>query len=726
MKISFRCIRGITNFKPQFKPIVMRPTKNLFIFFSILVYSFLLFSCNKGKLAELSYSGDEKYVSVTLNDEAVKAPFVFSANGQLKGGIYFETNRGKHFIAGKPLAVKNEMALFDARWEVSGREVNIRVEKKEGRYLYSFIASPDSGIVGWGMNILATPDEFFTGLFERTVDGNQTESWKKGIATAMNLRGETVDMIIKPTLSLYTPFYLSSNGYGLFVEGTWPGRYDFCKSDPERVQVSFEGKRLSGILYTSEKPSEIVKAHSLNVGPTIVPPEWAFLPWRWRDNHTNMKNYYDGTPVTAPYNSMVVEDMLMMKAFDIPCGVYWVDRPWAKGLHGYADFDWDPQRFPNAEKMIGWLHKNNTRFLLWVAPWVTGEMRFEAKEKGYAIPIKGPHGDINEENIAEIDFTNPEACRWLQEKGIEKMLKQGVDGFKLDRSEELCPESYEITFDDGRVAREVRNNYPVLYVKTFNESCRKIKGDDFVLIPRAGYTGSSKYSGFWGGDIGSPAEGLRAAIIAVQRCAIIGFPVWGSDIGGYWQGDLDREVMARWLAFGCFNPIMEVGPTEDRALWDMDTEPHYDTELIAIWRMYAKIHTLLAGYTHNLVKEANKTGIPVVRPLFLQYPDQPEAWKDWQTYLYGPDILVSAIWEKGTSKHTCYLPAGDRWVDAWNPSTVYEGGKTIEVETPLEKIPIFIRQGSTVNLGDLNALYNESTTIAKKVPDLKKLQEEVR
>jgi len=694
----------------------------------LLAISLLFFSsCERNKLALLTYSGDNKVVSLKINDDKVKSPLQFVVDKQAtESAIYFETIEGKQFLLGKPSKIKNNGNLFSATWKVAKRNVTVTIEKKSDRYLYSFIAQPNEDITGWGMSLAATSDEYFTGLFERVVDGNQTESWKKGITQAMNLRGQSVDMLIKPTVSLYTPFYLSSNGYGLFVDGTWPGHYDFCKTDKERVIITFEGKSLSGIIYTSAKPAEIVKAHSLNVGPTIVPPEWAFLPWRWRDNHTNLKTYFDGTPVTAPYNSMVVEDILMMKAFDIPCGVYWVDRPWAKGLHGYADFDWDPQRFPNAEKMIRWLHENDTKFLLWVAPWVTGDMRFEAKDKGYAVPIKGPHGDINEENVAMMDFTNPDACRWLQEKGIEKMLKQGVDGFKLDRSEELCPESYEIKFDDGRVAREVRNQYPVLYVKTFNEACKKIKGDDFVLIPRAGYTGSSKYSGFWGGDIGSAPEGLRAAIIALQRCAIIGFPVWGSDIGGYWGDKIDREVTARWLAFGCFNPIMEVGPTEDRAPWNMDSEPHYDTELIAIWRMYAKIHTTMAGYTHQLVKDANKTGMPVVRPLFLQYPDQPEAWKDWQTYLYGPDILVSAIWEKGTTKHSCYLPTGENWIDAWDTSKVYEGGKTIEVVTPMMKIPIFIREGSTVDLGDLNALYIESMILANNVPDLKELQKGVK
>lgn len=704
----------------------MSSIKNLFFLLILAVLVSTTFSCKKKELINLDYSGKNRLVSFTLNDKNVKAPVVFSANDQSKGAIYFLTNKGKNYLFGEPSAVKGNQSLFDAKWIISGREVNITFEKLDDSYRYNFKVTPDSGIVGWGMNLSATPDEYFTGLFERTVDGNQSESWEKGISAAMNLRGQSVQMLIKPTLSLYTPFYISSNGYGLFTDGTWPGHYDFCKSDSDRVMINFEGKKLSGILYTSKEPVDMVKAHSLHVGPTIVPPEWAFLPWRWRDNHTNLPEYYDGTPVTAPYNSQLVEDMLMMKAYDIPCGVYWVDRPWAKGLHGYADFDWDPERFPNAERMISWIHQNNTRFLLWMAPWVTGEMRFEAHEKGYSVPIKGPHGDYNETNVAQIDLTNPDACHWLQEKGIEKMLKQGVDGFKLDRSEEMVPENYKVVFDDGRVSREVRNDYPVLYVKTFNESCRKLKGDDFILIPRAGYTGSSKYSGFWGGDIGSPPEGLRAAIIAVQRCAIIGFPVWGSDIGGYWQGDLDREVFARWLAFGCFTPIMEVGPTEDRAPWCMNKEPHYDTDLIAIWRTYAKIHASLAKYTRDLVIEANKTGMPVVRPLFLQYPNQSEAWKDWQTYLYGPDILVSPIWEKGMTKHACYLPAGEKWVDAWDKSKVYKGGQTIVVETPIEKIPLFIRQGSDIDLGDLNALYVESSVIAQKVPDLKKLQKEVK
>lgn len=681
--------------------------------------SFLIWGCGKNTFITISENLKTGNISFALDSGNFK---IVEDEVSKTGSIFFETETGKNWIKGNPEFISQSKDNFEAKWKFKDREVQIIFKKDTGKYSFSFKAMPDSGILKWGLNIAASENEYFTGLFERTVDGDQKESWKKGIEETLNIRGQKIEMIIRPTLSLYCPFYISSKGYGLFIEGTWPGHYDMCKTRSNLVMIEFEGQSLSGIIYTSDNPAEIVKAHSLHVGPTIVPPKWAFLPWRWRDNHSNNKLYYDKMQVKAPYNSMLVEDILMMKAFDIPCGVYWVDRPWAKGVHGYEDFEWDPVRFPQAKEMVNWLHKNDIRFLLWIAPWVAGNMKSEANTKGYSLPLKARHGNIDSSNAALLDFTNAEACQWWQTNGIEKMLNQGIDGFKLDRSEELVPESMEIFTYDGRTSREVRNEYPVLYVKTVNESCKKIKQDDFVLIPRAGYTGSSKYSGFWGGDIGSPAEGLRAAIIALQKSALIGFPIWGSDIGGYWQGDLDREVCARWLAFGCFNPIMEFGPTEDRAPWDMKNSPAYDTELIAVWRLYAKIHTALQDYSYELAKEANQTGMPPARPLFLEYPDEKDAWIDWQTFKYGPDILISSVWEKGVKSQKCYLPKGVRWINAWNTDEVFEGGTIVETETPFHKIPIFIREGSDISLGNLQKLYEESLVIASVKPDLKELE----
>ena len=487
----------------------------------------------------------------TIQGENSKIEFQQSEVRQ-NGAISFETPETQQFLRGKPIEVQSTPHKFTGLWRQDKRLITVSFEKDSIGIIFSLSADPSTDIVKWKINIAASEDEYFTGLFERTVDGSQKESWKQGITEAMNLRGQQVDMLIKPTLSLYCPFYISSKGYALFITGTWPGVYDFCKTDSNLVKIEFEGSSMRGKIYSSNNPADIVKAHSLNVGPTILPPKWAFLPWRWRDQHVNLKTYYNNTPVKSPYNSQVVEDILMMKAFDIPCGVYWIDRPWAKGKMGYENFEWDNERFPHAVEMIDWIHENDMRFLLWIAPWVVGDMKTTAEQNGYNQPMKYAPWGVDTTTAALLDFTNPKACRWWQKEGIEKMLRQGVDGFKLDRSEEIVPETNDIILSDGRTAREVRNAYPVMYVRTVNESCKKIKGNDFILIPRAAYTGSSKYSGFWGGDIGSPPEGLRAAIIALLRSAIIGYPIWGSDIGGYWQGDLNREVCAPLVGFWMF------------------------------------------------------------------------------------------------------------------------------------------------------------------------------
>lgn len=148
----------------------------------------------------------------------------------------------------------------------------------------------------------------------------------------------------------------------------------------------------------------------------------------------------------------------------------------------------------------------------------------------------------------------------------------------------------------------------------------------------------------------------------------------------------------RWLAFGCFSPIMEVGPTQDRGFWNNVKEPHYDKSLIATLRLYSKIRMRLKPYLRQLAQDAHDTGMPVARPLFLAYPKQQQAWQDWQTYLLGPDILVSAIWQKDVTRHRLYLPAGEEWIDAWDTGRTYNGGEYIEVDAPLHKIPFFIER----------------------------------
>jgi alpha-D-xyloside xylohydrolase len=642
-------------------------------------------------------------------------------------GLFFETANGRIQL---PTSLSSPGPAISAKPFTSqttmpdGRIVFVSVQPQGTDFNISLKAQPDSDIVKWGLAIEATKSEYYTGLMERVVDGPQAKSWAPGIKEDMNLRGQKVDMIIKPTTSVYAPYYLSSRGYAIFVQGNWPGFFDFANSDPQRIKIEFEGPSFATKLYTATDPAALVRAHALDAGPPFMPPKWMFMPWRWRDEHTHRTTYYDGTPVTGPFNSEIMEDVLMMRAFGIPNGIYWIDRPWGPGKPwGYDDFNIDAERLPNFAAMVKWLDGQQTKMVLWIAPFFQGKMMREAQARGYT--LAGQVRPATGNNFPMVDLTNPGAKSYWQ-GGIAKLLKLGVAGFKLDRGEEDIPEEGPSKVFDGRTIRENRNAYPAMYVKAVYEVAMQYRGDDFFLMPRAAYTGSSPYSVFWGGDIGGTQEGLRASILALQRSAVMGYPNWGSDICGYNQQLLEQEVCGRWLAFGALNPIMEVGPTRNVAFWNLPREPSYDSQLIAIWRLYARLHERLVDYSYQYAQEATKTGMPIVRPLFMVDPAAPAAWSNWWTYMYGRDLLVSPIWEKGKRTQEVYLPTGDSWRDAWNPSKIYKGGQTIQVDADLHQLPLFIREGSSVKSGDLNQEWKDAQAIAEKKPDLKALDAELR
>ena len=639
---------------------------------------------------------------------------------------YFETANGREqlpTIFMPPIPTLGFSPWTNTYTMPDGRIITLQVQHTGKNYDVSVKAQPDSDILKWGFTAPAAKDEYFTGLMERVVDGLQRASWAPGLEAAMNLRGQKVEMIIKPTTSVYAPYYLSSAGYALFVKGNWPGLFDFAATDPERVRVEFEGPSFAMRVYAADHPAELVRAHALDAGPPFLPPRWMFKPWRWRDEHTHRATYYDGTPVTGPFNSEIMEDVLMMKAFGIPNGIYWIDRPWGPGKPwGYDDFEIDEKRLPNFAEMVRWLDGQESKTVLWIAPFFQGEMMKVALAKGYNLP--GQVRPLTGNNYPMVDLTNPEAKAYWQD-GVAKLLKLGVAGFKLDRAEEDIPETGPYKVFDGRTIRENRNAYPAMYVKAVYEVAKKYRGDDFFLMPRAAYTGSSPYSVFWGGDIGGTEGGLRASIIALQRSAVMGYPNWGSDICGYNEQLLETEVCGRWLAFGALNPIMEVGPTRNVAFWNLPREPGYDTQLIALWRLYARLHERLIDYSYAHAQEATKTGMPIVRPLFIVDPKSPAAWSNWWTYLYGRDLLVSPVWEKGKRTQEVYLPRGSRWRDAWTHNT-YRGGRTVTVTAEPHQLPLFIRVGSKVDVGDLNREWKESLEIAGKKPDLKALDAELK
>lgn len=720
-----------------------------------------------------------------------------------RSALYFVTEDGTQYLT-EPVSFTKRGTTLDARYRTTdGREavVAITPQPAQGGWEVSVQFAPSEGIQRVGEVLAARSDEHFHGLTERVRGNHDDVPRDSSVAVDLDRRGHRVVMDVNGTVSLYTPFFLSSGGYGLYVDETSLGVFDIAKADDERVQFAFEGSSLSYHIYPGG-PKAVLDQYTRVTGRPSVPPNWAFGTFRWRDNHVHRDTLYDGTEYRGPYNSMTYEDVVMMDSLDIPLDVYWVDRPWAKGVRGYDDFEWDPDRFPNAESMIEWVRQDqNAEFLVWVAPWVMGDMADEALEKGYFLPSKGmvemgltevtpdkitdvgflrdfkpeiqeqigslsdfslqvavdlyldeeavdveglSGEEVNEKREAAlrahvrnadtanelrelltiadrsyvlIDFTNAEAVAWWQEY-VGRLLEDGVAAFKLDRAEEFVSDAANAYAHDGRPMSEVQNEYPVLYAKAVKEVAQEHR-NDVVVMPRAGYAGSQQYANaFWAGDTRATWLGLRNTLIGGLRASVMGFPIWGSDTGGYWGGTTTHELFSRWLGLSAFSPVMEIGPINDRAPWDMPDGTGYNVETIATWRMYALLHEHLMDYSARFAETAHDTGTPIMRPLFLEYPNDDRAWEVWDQYLYGTEYLVAPVIEKGTTEREVYLPEGE-WVDYWNPEQEPRSGPTtVMVQTPVYKTPIFVRADSDQKILDLESLYEESLEIARDRPDL--------
>jgi alpha-glucosidase (family GH31 glycosyl hydrolase) len=534
---------------------------------------------------------------------------------------------------------------------------------------------------------------------------------------SLNRRGETVEMLVRPTFSLYAPFYQSSRGYGLAVAGTTIGTFDVAKTDPGVVGFRFEAgttpehRRLTYHVFVGPEHRTILDEYTALTGRPFVPPDWAFLHWRWRGElRRGPTALLDGAEVNAD----AAEDVLMYEALGIQPGVYIFDRPVLLGEEGllpfwFSRFEWDPVRLPNQDQLLASLRTRGYRIMMWSAAWACGTMPgdngVEAKALGYLQP--GPDsppvcGDLGGGNFV-LDVTNPGADTWFREKLAAFIAAYQIDGIKLDRGEEhIASEATDVWFD-GRTGREVRNAYPSLQAELHNQALTFAHPDgDFVLFSRPGYSGTQRWSIFWGGDIPGSEDfglgkgtdlGLRSAIISQQRAAFMGFPIWGSDTGGYYEFK-DREVFARWIEFSAFSGVMEIGGVGNHAPWNMPTDPTYDQELIDVYKRYTDERVRLQRYIVDAAREA-AVGMPLVRPLVFFDRRDAKLRDRWDEYLFGPDLLVAPVWKSGERRREIYFPKGT-WRSYWNPTERVRGPRTTTVDVPLDTIPVYVRGDAQV------------------------------
>ena len=637
---------------------------------------------------------------------------------QSPGGLFYERGCVTHGLG----SVSDVATLADGvRLTVAtdeGSPATVTVRFLTLRMLEVVFDPPTpTGVAAMGDRLRSPPSEHLYGLTERLRDSPVIAAGVVDIPMddiappevgSLERRGETVEMRVLPTFSIYAPFFQSSRGYGLAVAGTTFGLFDLAKSDARTVSFRFEtgttaeSRRLLFHFFVGPEYETILDEYTSLVGRPIVPPDWAFLHWRWRDTlDVGPPALLDGTTV----NAEVADDVLMYDALGIPPGVYHFDRPVLVGNYGFGQWVWDETRLPNPTAMLQSLKQRGYHIMTWSGLWMCGNNGLEAAMHGYLAP--GPAENPNCADIGGTSFimdpTNPAAQVWWRDEVAAFLATYGIQGIKLDRGEEHIPSEATDIYADGRTGREVRNDYPTLQAKIHHDALASVYPDgDFVLVSRPAYTGTAQYSIFWGGDIpgsesfgAGPATdlGLRSAIISQQRAAFLGVPIWGSDTGGYYQFK-DREVFARWIEFSAFSGIMEIGGTGTHAPWNMPTTPAFDQEMIDIYRRYTTLRATLQPYIVAAARQA-ATGLPIVRPLpFLDRHD-PKLADRWDEFLFGPDLLVAPVWKVGERGRLVYFPKG-RWRSYFDRTQSYRGRRTVKFPVPLDTVLVFEREGATV------------------------------
>jgi alpha-D-xyloside xylohydrolase len=638
------------------------------------------------------------------------------------GGLFYERGGTTHLLGRVRSAAPSAdgVQLTVATDEPSPATVTVRFLTRRTAEVRLDPPAPDT-VTAFGSALESPRSERIYGLTERLRDSPPlapgvidipADDVKPVEVGGLDRRGETVEMRVLPTFSLYAPFYQSSRGYGLAVAGTTFGTFDLASADPRVVRFRFESgttaesRRLVYRVFVGPEYTTILDEYTNLTGRPFVPPAWAFLHWRWRDELAiGPPAMLDGTPV----NAQLAEDVSMYDALGIPPGVYLFDRPVLPGNYGFARLEWDTTRLPNPDAMLASLAARGYHTMIWSSLWMCGadpgDDGSEAQALGYLVP--GPTGTPNCADVGGTSFildpTNEAAQTWWRDKLAAFLQAYGIQGVKLDRGEEHIPSAATDVYADGRTGREVRNDYPRLQAQIHHAALEQaFPNGDFVLFSRPAYTGTAPYAVFWGGDItgsntfGSGAGtdlGLRSAIISQQRAAFMGLPIWGSDTGGYYEFK-DRDVFARWIEFSTFSGIMEIGGHGTHAPWAMPTAPAYDTEMIDIYRRYTQLRATLQPYIVAAAAAA-ATGTPIVRPMpFVDRTDRRLADR-WDEYMFGPDLLVAPVWKIGERRRTVYFPHGV-WRGYFHPELVFHGRHAVDLDVPLDEILVFTRAGAAV------------------------------
>ena len=523
------------------------------------------------------------------------------------------------------------------------------------------------------------------------------EMWNGHVAQ----RGQAFDLWDKggtPDECAYMPYYVSTANYAFFLNYGGRVHFDVGRNRADRIAYEAPAPVLDLTLVAGSSIPATVENFLRPIGLPQRPPRWAFQPWFWLMADPNQP----GAKIDTLKGEHFIEMVQKLHALDIPVGVTWFEPPWQDARTTFVP---NPEFSRDLPGLVRQLRALGVHTLAWTVPYTTPAASNwkEAVEHGYLVRKPGARVDASGVKISasgelvgthynSIDFYNPEAMRWWQAQ-IERSLATGIQGYKLDAGQDLEPDAQ---LHGGRVGRDVRNAYALEYNRAFFEVLKRHFGDDFLMIPRAAWVGSSAYTNFkWPGDLsGSFANnGLPSSVYSSLSLAFCGMPFVSTDIGGFEDQPARERPWLRWAQFGAMLPGMQ---TLHMPWW-------YSKPAQEHFRYLAWLHTELTPLWMSLAHEAAETGAPVIRPLVWSFQDDVDCWRVDDEFTVGSSLLVAPILNNNPDRDV-YLPAG-RWRDFWQDTESIQGPVTthwFKGWTAMNRFPLFIRDGAIIPLEVVN------------------------
>ena len=475
------------------------------------------------------------------------------------------------------------------------------------------------------------------------------------------------------------PFYLTNRGYGVLVDH--PGRVSFEVGSEvvSRTQFSVAGQSLSYLVIYGPSPKEILRRYTALTGRPALPPAWSFGLWLT----TSFTTSYDEETVTSFVDGMAERDL--------PLSVFHFDTFWMREF-SWCDFQWDSRAFPDPPAMLKRLKDRGLRICLWINPYIAQRSVLFAEGMANGFLVRKQDGDVWQwdrwqAGMALVDFTNPAARNWYAGK-LKALLDMGVDCFKSDFGERIPT---DVVWHDGADPERMHNWYTQLYNETVFDVLRETRGDgDAIVFARSATVGGQKFPVHWGGDCSSTFESMAESLRGGLSLAASGFGFWSHDIGGF-EGKPDPAVFKRWVPFGLLSSHSRLhGNQTYRVPW------LFDEESVDVLRTFTRLKHRLMPYLFGAAVKAHTEGIPVMRPMALDFPDDPACAYLETQYMLGDSLLVAPVFA-ANGEVRYYVPAG-RWTK-FTTGEVIEGPRWVRETHGFDSVPLLVRPGSVVAVG---------------------------